>query len=311
MSAAELMTEDELGFEIDRLTQVIAEDTYSRKNIQDAVRDEITGDLEGLKVVYDACISAVLSYLAGSYYESKNNRIEWIKYVEPEAIVIELFVHVIPNEGPVSIQKVAGQFAPWFEYEDIFDGVRTAAEILGACWKCDLYTLIDAADSEDKYINIRSNWCLDDDTRDFIERSRYLDPMLAKPKEWRNNIGGGYITTKNSVILGKHKHHNEQQALDVLNMLQEIEWSLDEDIVMLGEVSSKKLDTRVKQKAFQQMLRLSEEVRNTMLEAGNVFHFSWRMDFRGRMYSDGHYVNFQSNSFRKAQLNFTEKRLIV
>lgn len=302
----------EVSFEdqMSRLSQIIAEDTYSRKGIQEKVREDIMSDVDGLKKVYLACTSAVLEYLAGDYYDSKNKRIEWIKHVDPGEMVVELFIHVIPNIGEVSIQKIAGQFAPWFKYEDVFDGVHTAAEILGACKDADLYKLIEAKDSVDKYINIKSNWRLDDETLDFIDRSRYLDPMLVQPDAWCSNTGGGYITGKNSVILGKHKHHDEQQALDVLNMLQEISWSLDKDILAMGEISKKSLNTPAKRQAFKHMTSMSEKVRRNMLDNDNAFYFSWRCDFRGRMYSSGHYINFQSNSFRKAQLNFTEKRLI-
>lgn len=305
------MAEVKFEEQINRLAQIVAEDTYSKNNIKEKVREDIISDLDGLKKVYDACISAVLKYLAGSYYESKNKRIECIKHIEPEELVLELFINVIPNNSPTSIQKIVGQFAPWFKYEDIFDGVHTAAEILGACWNCDLYTLIDAADAEDKYINIKSNWRLDDDTLNYIDRARFLDPMLVQPDDWYSNTSGGYITNKTSVILGKHKHHSEHQALDVLNILQKISWSLDEKILAIGEISKKKLNTQDKKQAFERMVYISKKVQKTLLDEGNAFYFNWKLDFRGRMYSDGHYVNFQSNSFRKAQLNFTEKRLTI
>lgn len=304
------MVEVSFERELDKLAQIIAEDTYSKKNIHKEIKTDIVDGFKDIEAMFKNCCNAVVRYLNGDYYASKNKRIEYIKYINPQEIVLELFIVIMPCNNPTSIQKVVGALAPWFEYDDPFDGARTAAEIIGSCVNTRLYTIIEARNSEDGYINVQSQWLLEQQTLDFIEKSRYLNPMISMPEAWTSNKNGGYITSKNSVILGKNKHHDEKQALDVLNQLQDIKWSLDKRILALGEVSKKPLDTRDKIKSFTQLKRISETVYQEMIDQGNVFYFSWRMDFRGRIYSDGYYVNFQSNDFRKAMLEFTEKQLI-
>ena len=306
------MKEVNLGTEIDLLTQITVEDLYGSHNIQQEIRMDILNGMDDISKVYKKCIKAVKKYMKGDYYKSKNKRLAWIQFIEPEDIVIELFMHVMPNPDPVSIQKIVGSFAIWFQYDDILDGVRTAAEVLGACRKCKLYRLIEGKTSEDGYINIHSRWLLDDKTLDYIEKTRYMNPMITVPNTWHTNKGGGYITTRNSVILGgKLKHHNQKQALNAVNILQKIKWSLDPRILKLGEKSKEPLDTPEKEEAFERFTRISKKVYKEMLKLSNVFFFTWRMDFRGRMYCDGYYINLQSNSFHKAMLEFTEKRLIT
>jgi len=298
-----------LEIEINRLAQIVAEDKFSKKNVHQMVREDIATSMP-VKKLFTACCKTVRDYMDKMYYASKNGRIAHIQYVDPEEIVLELFSVVMINTGSVSIQKIVGAFAPWFEYEDLLDGVKTAAEILGCCSKTGLYGLIDSQDSEDGYINIESHWRLDKTTTDFIARTRYLDPMIVQPEEWSNNKNGGYITTKNSVVLGKNKHHDGDQALDVLNILQKIDWSLDPRILNIEEESKKPLNTFEKKKAFTLMTSISKQVYKEMLQQGNHFFLAWKMDFRGRVYSDGYYINLQSNSYRKAMLEFTKKQLI-
>jgi len=296
--------------EMARLEQVIAEDMYSKKNVHKEIKADIVDGLSSIQALYKNCCGAVNKYMAGNYYPSKNKRIEQIKHMDPEELVLELFIIIMPCNKPVSIQKIVGAFASSFEFPDIFDNVKTAAEIFGSLIGQRLYSVIEAKNSEDGYINIQSNWVLEQKTLDHIQRTRYLNPMLVVPEAWGDNRNGGYITSKNSVILGKNKHHEKQQSLDVLNILQDIEWSLDERILALGETSKKPLNTLDKRESFAQLKRISKTACNEMLNGGNAFYFGWRVDFRGRMYSDGYYINFQSNSYRKAMLEFAEKRLI-
>ena len=134
--------------------------------------------------------------------------------------------------------------------------------------------------------------------------------MITKPDDWTNNSDGGYITTKQSVLLGKHNHGHHDQALDALNIIQDITWQLDKHMLQYEEHSKKPLDTPEKIANFQQLVDMTKMVHKELLDEGNAFWFQWRYDFRGRMYNSGYFVSLQANDYRKAMLNFKHKQYI-
>ena len=298
--------------QISKLAQIVAEDTYSRSNIRERVFNDIFDSSNiDLKEVYGLCCSAVNSYMYGEYYKSKQNRLQCIAHIPTKDIVIEIFMAVIPNNTVTSIQKVAGAIGQWLEYEDVFDGVKTAAELLAITGKCGLHEMTRGNDSESGYMSIKSLWNLEPETINFIDRTKFLNPMITKPDDWTNNSDGGYITTKRSVFLGKHNHGMHDQALDALNILQDIEWELDEHMLQYEELPKKPLDTPEKAANFNRLANMTKVVKKELMDEGNNFWFQWRYDFRGRAYNSGYYVSLQANDARKAALNFKHKQLIT
>lgn len=299
--------------QISKLAQIVAEDTYSRHNIRRKVYTDIfNSNNNDLKIIFVACRAAIDAYMEGTYYTSKQNRLQCIAHIPTNDIVIEVFMAVIPNNTVTSIQKVAGAIGQWFEYENVFDGVKTAAELLAVTAKCGLHQMYRGSDemAENGYMSIKSLWNLEPETVAFIERTKYLNPMITKPADWTNNSDGGYITTKRSVFLGKHNHGDHDQALDALNIIQDIEWELDEHMLQYAESSKKPLDTPEKISNFTKLVSMTKVVHKELLDEGNKFWFQWRYDFRGRMYNSGYFVSLQANDYRKAMLNFKHKQLI-
>jgi len=123
-------------------------------------------------------------------------------------------------------------------------------------------------------------------------------------------IGGGYLTIQEHPILGRHNNHQEKQALDAINIMQNIEWELCPIAVKYVEKPKHDLDTQEKKVAWQQHIDMSTTVYQEMMDAGNSFWLSCRFDFRGRMYTQGHYINLQSTGYKKSLLNFKHRELI-
>ncbi len=293
------------------LEQIIIEDEFSRKNVREKVVEDITGDLKaGLYDSFTRCQVAIEGYLNKQYFKSKDNRVQCIRHIPIQDIATEVLIAVLSIKGIASIQGVAAKLGNWLEYEDVFDGAHTGAELLGACVDTGAYDIIAAAHSESGYLSVKPLGSLDQETIDFIEKTRYLNPMLIEPKPWFNNSNGGYISFNESVLLGKGTHHEEPQNLKILNMLQEVEFSLDSEVLKALETSKKPLDTPEKMRAHADMVRVSKLVYEELVSQGNSFHFVWKYDFRGRMYSSGYYVNLQGASYKKALLNFKKKVMI-
>jgi len=158
-------------------------------------------------------------------------------------------------------------------------------------------------------MGIMANYSLDDDTAAFINQTKYLPPMICKPVPWDDNSNGGHLQGSSSILLGHLNHHEDNQAVDVINILQNIGWSLNE-MVDYVEKPSKPLDTNDKINQFKLLQEESLEVYEELMHNGNEFYFVWKFDKRGRMYSQGYHCNLQSTEYKKAILNFSKEELI-
>lgn len=297
--------ESSLGQELDLLEQIVSEDTYARYNIRTVVRNDILGSLKnGLHDTFLQVCQAIDDYIGKRYFKSKDNRIQAIRHIPTLDIAVEMFIAVTPHDTPTAIQGVAAAIGNQLGYEDVFEGVRTGAELLGACVNTGLHDVIPTVKSETGSLMVQSLVSLDKDTITFVNATKYLPPMIVEPKPWINNINGGYITKNTSVILKGHNFHMKDQALDVLNQLQSIEWALDLHVMGEVEEPKKPIETDKQALAWAELVQSSNTVYTELLARGNKFYEAWKYDFRGRAYMQGYHVNLQSTSYKKASLNF-------
>jgi len=297
----------DIGSVTTRVRQICIEDKYSEQNIKEKVTNAVLEAIEtGLKSSFDFAVQNVTTYLNTiATHESKQIRINQIKHMSPEDLVIHMFMVVIPHTELTPLQGVVAKLATYLKFDNIFDGIQTASELLSVCRTCGVYTMYREP------VSIQSNVTFNKEILDFIEETQYLMPMLCEPKGWTNNNSGGYLSICTSLLLKQYNHHNHNQAYDVINTLQKIEWELDENVMLETEQPKKPLDTVEKVTAWNQYLESSKRVCNNMLNAGNSFWLMWQYDFRGRAYSHGYHINLQSTSYKKAALNFKKKQLIT
>lgn len=295
--------------EIKLLQQLCIEDMYAKHNIRQKVKKDIG---EELPDVMNGAVELLQNYVLGNYYPSKNRRLKLLLMTEltPEDIVLEVLIAVLLIQEVQPIQNACAQIGIRLGYEDVFDGIRTAAEILAVLAELPLFTLY-MPGVKGTYLSINSNFKLSDPVIAAINQCKYLPPMICEPKDWENNKLGGNLSVSNSVLLGKENHHEEEQALDALNLIQKIGFCLDPYVLAMDEVLSKPLDTKEKQDNHTQMVVESNKVYADLINQGNEFYFVWRYDKRGRMYSQGYHVNLQSYSYKKALLNFTKKEYLI
>jgi len=290
-----------------RLAQVVQEDEYSRRNIREKVMatiEKAKGD--DLKNTFKEYCNSLDQWLMDeSGYESKDFRKVTIASKGVENIVTEVLLAVLSCEGVTPIQAVVAKIEPHLGFDDVFVGIQAAAEVLAVCWDSKMFKVYGDP------LRMDPQFQLPKETRDYIANTKYMNPMLCEPSEWTTNHAGGYLTICESVLLGRHNNHQEKQALDALNIIQTIEWELDDVAVNFVEKPKHALDTNQKIEAWEQHVQMSTNVYQEMMDAGNSFYFPWKYDFRGRMYSQGHYINLQATGYKKSLLNFKHKELIV
>jgi hypothetical protein len=298
-------------YNLRKLRQMCIEDVYSKKNIHSKIYDDLNGsEILPMKKM----IKALKKYIKKSYYDSKNNRLNHLKFVLEdvtyEGMIIEVMASIVSIETQ-TIQSVVGRIAPLLKYDDIFDGIKTAAEIVVILAQFGLYDVIRGMDSETGTMLVKSNLVLEDETLTFIANTKYLPPMICPPKRITHNMSNGYFTCNKSVILKSGNHHNKYQNLKALNIANQVSMSLD--LFVLGnfkEEAKHELDTPEKVKAHNELVGSSTIVYEEILKQGNVFWFSNRYDKRGRMYCSGYHVSIQSTEYKKALINLSKKEII-
>ena len=298
--------------EMDHMEQVINENKFSRKNI----RKHIIADIiktPGMEDKFEQCVELIIKYCNKSYYDSKNKRIRLLKQeICPRNIAAELIIATIPLQSVTPIQGISSKLGNIFGFENIFEGVQTAAEIIGVCAIVDIYDVFRAGEVGNDYLSIKSCYNLEEETLQFMANTKYLPPMMVQPNEITCNDDSGYLTIDNdSIILGAGNHHHEKLPLDVINIMNNTCLSLDERMLELEETSKKPLDTPEKIKNFNRMKISSRRVYDDLMKQGNKFHNCHKVDSRIRMYSQGYHVHIQSTSYKKSLINLHKKELIV
>lgn len=145
-------------------------------------------------------------------------------------------------------------------------------------------------------LKVESKYRLDRNTFKQLYQLHLLPPSKGTPKPWVSNHEGGYELESKSVVMGKGNHHEYPQALDALNLLQEVPWKIDPQVVLQEK------STHPNTKRF---LRVVADY------LGDSFNFVWRFDKRGRSYSQGWDINLQNDEFGKALLSLANKEVVV
>lgn len=287
--------------------------TYSKRSISNIVRAEVDEESTTIQMMNDA----INKYKSGEYsYQSKRDRVSKLNEMPMTSmdIAIEIAVLVLPIKVVSPIQAVCSVLGSQLEYHNRLDGIKTAAELLAVCEEAGLYDIYHSTESDNETgtLGICPNYEVSQEVSDFINQTKYLPPMLCKPKKWNSfNQGGGNLLNKDCMILGAMNKTSINQRVDVINTLQEIPWELNLDMLEFVETSKKALDTHEKKANFNFMKKTSEQVYCELLDQGNKFFFVWKRDSRGRSYSQGYHVNLQANSYKKAILNFHHKELLT
>ena len=167
-----------------RLVQVCAEDEYSRRNIREKIMNAIEGGKEEqLKTMFKTYSNSLDQWLMEeSAYESKDFRKVTIAAKGIETVITEVFIAVLSCTGVTPIQAVAAKIEPYLGFEDTFVGIKAAAEILAVCWDKQLYKVYNEP------LRIEPVLQLPKEIRDYIANTKYMNPMLCEPTEWKRYI---------------------------------------------------------------------------------------------------------------------------
>lgn len=309
--------------------QKLIEHMFSKSNIRKAIRTEIL-ETEGVEELLSAGVGLLADYCKPTYsYESKNQRVSQLSRLDLREIVIDVISITLFIQKPVLFTQTVGTLAGALGFSDKADGIKTAAEILAVLCELDLYDIT----KEDKFASLRivSTIAPSEKLTRFIEQTKYLPPMICPPTTLRSNYDSGYLTKKDSLILGGSVNFHEGDiCLDNLNRLNQIPLTLNQELLRSYSEPPRDFDNPEKKARWQathpgenwelelqdriakweSMVRDSIRVYVDLIKQGNEFYLTHKTDKRGRTYAQGYHVSTQGNSYRKAIIDLAEKEVI-
>lgn len=248
-------------------------------------------------------------YLKGTYYASKDKRIhelcQQLVTRHMDDLLATVLAAVIRNRKDATLQKVVGYIASSLPHEDPFDNVKTAGEILAVLGGPGKLIEITRSEVDETPMVKCNNWTamtgLFHQELDWIDDTHYHPPLIEPPHQVKNRQSCGYWSVDVPVLLGSHTQHDNALDFRTLNILNSIPWVIDQDVLAEGEQPPKPLTTMDEQINFWNHEREANRIYNMLGE--DPFYLVWQYDSRGRIYSHGHHVNFQSYAYKKALLS--------
>lgn len=288
--------------------QEMNEERYNRKHIDAKIRAFIEQDADMQAKLKDG-VEHVKSYMQGSYYESKMKRIEQLKNMDIQAMVMEIFIGVAYCLKPELFTSVSAQIACRLSFSDRKEAVATVAELMAVVCLTDAFDI----SKEDKMASLMvvSRIPLPANVVRFMENSQYLPPMVCSPLELTHNFSSGYLTHNDSLILGSGNHHDGDICLDVLNLMNNVALRLDTEFLStVEEEPTFELDNQEKTDLWQAFKRQSYAFYSLMVQQGNKFYLTHKVDKRGRIYCSGYHITTQGTAFKKASIELAQEEIV-
>jgi hypothetical protein len=281
----------------------------------EAIIEEFDGWLMGWAL---GVFSRLDVYLRGKYYDSKQLRLQTLKdhlrVIGGDRLVASIFIAVTRANEDCSLQQAVGYLAESLPFEDKWDSVRTASELIALGTngtEASLFT-IGRNDLNKPIITVHFWKLIRNSFSEYLDRiqdTEVLPPMIETPLVVTDNRSCGYHSVQEPLILGKYTDHALPLDYAAINTLNKIEWVLDEEVLNEPEVSPGDLDTVDKIRNATQLKNESREIYSILKDTS--FHLPWRYDSRGRIYSSGYHVNLQSYEYKKALLNFKKEEYLT
>ena len=289
--------------------QRMVEEHYNRKLIDGRIRKDLAEYPENQEKIVRG-VQLLTEWVAQDYYESKNARLNQIRAMELKPLVEEIFVGIAYFQRPTLFVTVSAQMAGRLGFDDKAAAIKTMAEMLAVLCITDAFDI--GKEHKMASLMLVSRLYLSEKTKQLIEDSEYLPPMVCEPCELTSNYDSGYLTHKDSLILGKGNHHDGDICLDVLNIMNRVCLKLDTEFLSsLEEEPTFELDTAEKRDMWMDFKRKSYEMYMLMVKLGNRFYFTHKVDKRGRIYAQGYHLNTQGTSFKKASLELANEEVVT
>ncbi len=285
------------------------EERYSRKFIDGYISDDIRDNPETQDKIQHG-VELLEKYAEGSYYESKMRRIVQLEGLDFETLVTDIFVGICYFQKSEMLSSVAAQMASRLKFSDRVQAVTTVAEILAILCLTDAFDIDKVNKSAS--LTVVSRIPLSRETLEFIRNSSYLPPMVCSPRELTSNYSSGYLTHNDSLILGQGNHHSGDICLDVLNLMNQVPLKINTEFLSSVEEEPTFVAQNQEQiDLWRDFKSQSYNFYSLLVNQGNKFWLTHKVDKRGRIYASGYHINTQGTPFKKASIELFNEELVT
>ncbi len=289
--------------------QMGIEERFSRQHVNKLLR-EYTQDSEPFYNKVLEGVKLLENWMKQTFHASKQQRLEQLRFMELETLVAGIFRATMHCYRPVLFTAAVAMTVEQLGWDDKPAAIQTMAEILAVLCRTDVFDIY--KENKISSLMLVSNAQLGD-IKKAMELVQYMPPMIVEPLEVNSNRDTGYMTLKDSLILGgKANHHEGNICLDVLDIQNKVCLKIDTQFInSFVEVPKKTLETKEAEENWHQFKKKSDEMYRLVLRTGNRVWLTHRVDVRGRMYAQGYHLNTQGASFKKALLELAKEELVT
>lgn len=311
--------------------QLANEHRFSKHHIDRYIRKEIEAN-EWMQAKVQEGVAMLNDWLNGQYYESKMARLEQVRGLDLEELVLTIFVQIAYCQREELFTSVTAQLAGRLHFSEKREGIQTIAEMVAVLCATDVFDINKLSNAAS--LMIQSRIPLSDELLRYVYDSRFLPPMVCPPKLVTHNHESGHLTHNDSLVLGKGNHHDGDLCLDVINLQNQIPLKLDVDFLLAMEEEPNKPFSveNVKDKALEEGEVLtdaqakeilqqqidnwdsfkaeSNQMYMLMINQGNRFYLTNKVDKRGRLYAIGYHITTQGSAFKKAIVELADEEIV-
>lgn len=308
--------------------QATIENVYSKRNIRKLIENDLK-DSPNLQASMFTAARFIEDWSKEDFYQAKNLELRKLDNVDLDELVVNIMIALFQQDFHFfEMTKVIASVmkcTPFGEViEELGDDTPSKAYMRGIKCSCSLLVQLAQADLIDIFPAYRSvtgtvmvslPFSFDGETGKAIERAKFLPPMMCKPKTLKSNKESAYLSFNSHRITKKLQQHDGDICLDVINLVNSIPYTLNQQVLNTTEdefefKDDKPHDEEKQKQLFSNHILATKQTAIELISLGNKFYFEWFVDYRGRMYDRGYEIHIQGNCYKKAMLDFAEPRKI-
>lgn len=288
--------------------QLANEHTFSRKHIDGYLARELDQNPDYHEAIAKG-VQLLQEWMAQPFYPSKQQRLSQLADLDLAELVGRILQGTAYVRRPELFTSVSAQLAGELGFSDKPEAIATMAEVLAVVCETDAYDIF--KEHAQASLMLVSNIPLSEQLQRYVMNSRFLPPMVCPPETVDHNRMSGYLTHNDSLVLGRGNHHDGDLCLDVINLQNSIPLKLDQQFLLDHELQPNfEIVSADQAEQWNQYKQQSHELMLLMIQQGNRFWLTHKVDKRGRLYSVGYHINTQGSSFQKAMIELADEELV-
>ena len=199
--------------------QEALEAKFCRKQIDPKIREAILANPDMLDKIEHG-VALVKEYCGQDTYASKMARLAQVSVLDHTELVTDIFVGVAYFQMSTLFTSACSQISGRLGFDDRREAITTVSELLAVLSLTDAFDI--TKESRQASLHVISCIPLGQELIEWIQNSAYLPPMVCTPLKLENNYSSGYLSHRDSLILGAGNHHDGDICLDALNTMNSV-----------------------------------------------------------------------------------------